>query len=185
MALLIVLSKMIGSLGFILYGMKIMSDGIQKSANKGVQKALNLMTGNRFLAVLTGIIITGLVQSSGATTVMTVSFVNAGLLTLEQAIGLIFGANIGTTVTAWIVSIVGKFSLSAFALPAFGVGYFLHFFRKLKCENLGEAIMGFALLFIGLDWLTQIAPNITQEHLSFIGILKKAGPSAVFLGVFL
>ncbi len=183
MALLIILSKMIGSLGFILYGMKIMSDGIQKSANKGVQKALNLMTGNRFLAVLTGIIVTGLVQSSGATTVMTVSFVNAGLLTLEQAIGLIFGANIGTTVTAWIVSIVGKFSLSAFALPAFGLGYFLHFFRKLKCENVGEAIMGFALLFIGLDWLTQIAPNITNEHLSFIGILKKTGPSAVFVGV--
>ena len=183
MALLIVLSKMIGSLGFILYGMKIMSDGIQKSANKGVQNALNLMTGNRFLAVFTGIIVTGLVQSSGATTVMTVSFVNAGLLTLEQAIGLIFGANIGTTVTAWIVSIVGKFSLSTFALPAFGVGYFLHFFRKLKCENVGEAIMGFALLFIGLDWLTQVAPNITQEHLSFIGILKKTGPLAVLIGI--
>jgi Na/Pi-cotransporter len=183
MALLLVLSKMIGSLGFILYGMKMMSDGIQKSANKGVQKALNLMTGNRFLAVFTGIIVTGLVQSSGATTVMTVSFVNAGLLTLEQAIGLIFGANIGTTVTAWIVSIVGKFSLSTFALPAFGVGYFLHFFKKLKCENFGEAIMGFALLFIGLDWLTQIAPNITHEHLSFIGILKKTGPLAVLIGI--
>ena len=183
MALLIILSQMIGSLGFILYGMKIMSDGIQKSANKGVQNALNLMTGNRFLAVFTGIIITGLVQSSGATTVMIVSFVNAGLLTLEQAIGLIFGANIGTTVTAWIVSIIGKFSLSTFALPAFGVGYFLHFFRKLKCENIGEAIMGFALLFIGLDWLTQIAPNITQEHLSFVSVLKKTGPSAVIIGI--
>lgn len=183
MALLIILSKMIGSLGFILYGMKIMSDGIQKSANKSVQKALNLMTGNRFLAVFTGIIVTGLVQSSGATTVMTVSFVNAGLLTLEQAIGLIFGANIGTTVTAWIVSIVGKFSLSSFALPAFGIGYFLHFFKRLKSENVGEAIMGFALLFIGLDWLTQIAPNISQEHLSFLGILKKTGVSAVFIGI--
>ncbi|MGP1437958.1 MAG: Na/Pi cotransporter family protein [Treponema sp.] len=183
MALLMILSKMIGSLGFILYGMKIMSDGIQKSANKSVQKALNLMTGNRFLAVLTGIIVTGLVQSSGATTVMTVSFVNAGLLTLEQAIGLIFGANIGTTVTAWIVSIVGKFSLSSFALPSFGLGYFLHFFKRLRCENIGDAIMGFALLFIGLDWLTQIAPSITQEHLSFVGILKKTGVSAVSIGI--
>ena len=95
--------QMLGSLGLILYGMKMMSDGIQKSAGESLHRTLNFMTGNRFLAVLTGIVVTGIVQSSGATTVMTVSFVNAGMLSLQQAIGVIFGANIGTTVTAWIV----------------------------------------------------------------------------------
>lgn len=183
--LVMILFQMLGSLGFILYGMKMMSDGIQKSANKGVQKALNLMTGNRFLAVLTGIIVTGLVQSSGATTVMTVTFVNAGLLTLEQAIGLIFGANIGTTITAWIISLVGNFSLSSFAIPIFGLGYFLHFFKRLKKENAGEAIMGFALLFMGLDLLTTVAPNITEEHLSFVSIFQKTNLLSVAVGVVL
>jgi len=185
MALFNIVVQMIGSLGFILYGMRMMSDGIQKSANKSVQKALNLMTGNRFLAVFTGIIVTALVQSSGATTVMTVSFVNAGLLTLEQAIGLIFGANIGTTVTAWIVSLVGNFSLATLSVPCFGIGYFLHFFRKLKGENIGEAIMGFALLFLGLGYLTQVAPDITNEHLRFVSIFRNSGVFSVAIGVIL
>jgi len=184
MAAFYVIVKMIGSLGFILYGMKMMSDGVQKSANKGVQKALNLMTGNRFLAVLTGIIVTGLVQSSGATTVMTVSFVNAGLLTLEQAIGLIFGANIGTTITAWIVS-VGNFSITKLALPLFGIGYFLNFFKKLGTENIGEAIMGFALLFMGLDLLTLQTPDITKEHLEFISLFQEKGAGSIAIGLFL
>lgn len=185
MALINIIFQMIGGLGFILYGMKMMSDGIQKCANKEVQKALNLMTGNRFIAVLTGIIVTGLVQSSGATTVMTVSFVNAGLLTLEQAIGLIFGANIGTTVTAWIVSLVGNFSLTAFAVPLFGIGYFLHFFTKLHTENAGEAVMGFALLFLGISLLTSLAPNITEAHLSFIAFFQRSGAVSVAVGVLL
>ncbi len=183
MALFYILFQMIGSLGLILYGMKMMSDGIQKCANKGVQKALNLMTGNRFIAVLTGIIVTGLVQSSGATTVMTVSFVNAGLLTLEQAIGLIFGANIGTTITAWIVSLIGNFSLLIFAIPLFGIGYFLRFFRVLQTENIGEAIMGFALLFLGISFLTSQAPNITQEHLAFVAFFNKSTAGSVAIGV--
>lgn len=185
MAAFYVIVRMIGSLGFILYGMKMMSDGVQKSANKGVQKALNLMTGNRFLAVLTGIIVTGLVQSSGATTVMTVSFVNAGLLTLEQAIGLIFGANIGTTITAWIISLVGNFSFATLALPLFGIGYFLNFFRKLGTENIGEAIMGFALLFMGLDLLTLQTPEITKEHLAFISLFQEKGAVSIAIGLFL
>jgi len=183
MALFKIVVQMIGSLAFILYGMKMMSDGIQKSANKSVQRALNLMTGNRFLAVFTGIIVTALVQSSGATTVMTVSFVNAGLLTLEQAIGLIFGANIGTTVTAWVVSLIGNFSLATLAVPCFGIGYFLQFFRHLKSENIGEAIMGFALLFLGLGLLTQTAPNITNEHLRFISIFQNSSILSVAIGV--
>ncbi|HNQ97362.1 MAG TPA: Na/Pi symporter, partial [Treponemataceae bacterium] len=136
--------QIIGSLGLLLYGMKLMSDGIQKSAGDSLHRILNFMTGNRLSAVLTGVGITAIVQSSSATTVMTVSFVNAGLLSLQQAIGVIFGANIGTTITAWIVSLFGfKFKLTVFAIPAFGIGYFINFFKRLHREGLGEAIMGF------------------------------------------
>lgn len=163
-----------------------MSDGIQKSAGESLHRTLNLMTGNRFLAVATGIVVTGIVQSSGATTVMTVSFVNAGLLSLEQAIGVIFGANIGTTVTAWIVSIVGfKFSLSQVAVPAFGIGYFLRFFKKLKKDHLGEAIMGFSLLFLGLGFLSSIMPDISQENFSVLSVFKDSGPLSVAVGILL
>ena len=106
--------ELIGSLGFLLYGMKLMSDGVQQSAGEKLQRALSVLTGNRFMSLLTGLIVTMIIQSSGATTVMVVSFVNAEILTLTQAIGVIFGANIGTTVTAWIVSFFGfSFSISA------------------------------------------------------------------------
>ena len=116
--------QLLGSLGFLLYGMKLMSDGIQKSAGKSLHKVLGLMTSNRFFAVLTGMFVTMIIQSSGATTVMVVSFVNAGLMTLAQSVGVIFGANIGTTVTAWIVTIFGfSFSISDLAIPIFGFGY--------------------------------------------------------------
>ncbi|MBQ9539101.1 MAG: Na/Pi symporter, partial [Treponema sp.] len=115
-----------GSLGFLLFGMKLMSEGIQKSAGNSLKKALNLMTSNRFLALITGMVITMIIQSSGATTVMVVTFVNAGLLTLEQSVGVIFGANIGTTITAWIVSLFGfSFDISSFAIPIFGIGFLL------------------------------------------------------------
>ena len=106
MKIVVILLQALGSLGFILYGMKLMSEGIQKSAGGSLHRILNMMTGNRVLAVITGFAVTAIVQSSGATTVMTVSFVNAGLLSLTQAIGVIFGANIGTTVTAWIVALL-------------------------------------------------------------------------------
>ncbi|MCR5217532.1 Na/Pi symporter, partial [Treponema sp.] len=122
---------LIGSLGFLLYGMKLMSDGVQKSAGGHLKKALGFMTGNRFIGLFTGIFITMIIQSSGATTVMVVSFVNAGLITLTQSVGVIFGANIGTTVTAWIVSIFGfNFKISAFAIPLFGLGFFMTFLKK-------------------------------------------------------
>lgn len=144
-----------GSLCFLLYGMKLMSDGIQKSAGQKLQAALAKMTGNRFIGLLTGCGLTMIIQSSGATTVMLVSFVNAGLITLEHAVGVIFGANIGTTVTAWIVSLVGfNFKLETFAIPIFGLGYLLTIFKKIKKEGFGTAIMGFGLLFIGLGWLS-------------------------------
>ncbi len=163
-----------------------MSDGIQKSAGESLHRTLNFMTGNRFLAVLTGIVVTGIVQSSGATTVMTVSFVNAGMLSLQQAIGVIFGANIGTTVTAWIVSLLGfKFSIASIAIPAFGIGYFLTFFKKLKKDNLGEAIMGFGLLFTGLDFLASAVPNISGEQIALFSVFKQTGIHSIIVGVIL
>lgn len=120
-----------GSLCLLLFGMNMLSNGIQKGAGGGLQKLLSKITGNRIYAVLTGIGVTAIIQSSGATTVMVVSFVNAEILTLEQAIGVIFGANIGTTVTAWIVSFFGfSFSISAMAIPLFGLGYIIKYFKN-------------------------------------------------------
>lgn len=125
--------RLLGSVSFILYGMKIMSDGIQKSASDKLHKTLEFINRNRVMAVLIGVVVTAIVQSSGATSVMAISFVNAELLSLPQAIAVIFGANIGTTATAWMVTLVDfSFNLSAIALPAFGIGYFLTFFKRLK-----------------------------------------------------
>lgn len=177
--------EIIGSLGLLLYGMKLMSDGIQKSAGDGLHRILNLMTKNRILAVLTGLGVTAIIQSSSATTVMTVSFVNASLLTLKQAIGVIFGANIGTTITAWIVSFFGfKFKITLFAVPLFGFGYFLTFFRKLRKESLGEALMGFGLLFMGLDLLAHSMPNVDASQLGFVAYFADKGIWGLFVGVF-
>ncbi len=176
--------QIIGSLGLLLFGMKLMSDGIQKSAGDGLHRILGMMTGNRIMAILTGIGVTALVQSSSATTVMTVSFVNAALLTLTQAIGVIFGANIGTTVTAWIASLIGfKFKLAVIALPVFGLGYFLTFFRRLKKEGLGDALMGFGLLFMGLDILSKAIPNVSADQVEFLAFFADKGLLGMIVGV--
>ena len=115
--------SLLGSLGLFLYGMKIMSEGLEKFAGDRLRSILAAMTKNRVMGVFTGILITALIQSSSATTVMVVSFVNAGLMTLKQAIGVIMGANVGTTVTAWIISAVGfKVNISAFAVPLLAFG---------------------------------------------------------------
>lgn len=144
-----------GSLCLLLYGMKLMSDGIQKGAGQKLQKALAFVTGNRLVGLLTGMVLTMVIQSSGATTVMVVTFVNAGLMTLRQSIGVIFGANIGTTITGWIVALFGfNFKMEMLAVPIFGVGYLLTLIKRIHKENVGHAIMGFALLFIGLGWLS-------------------------------
>ncbi|MBQ6780982.1 MAG: Na/Pi cotransporter family protein [Treponema sp.] len=144
-----------GSLCFLLYGMKLMSDGIQKGAGQKLQKALAFVTGNRVVGLLTGLVLTAVIQSSGATTVMVVTFVNAGLMTLQQSIGVIFGANIGTTITGWIVALFGfNFKMEMLAIPIFGLGYLLTIIKRIHKENVGHAIMGFALLFIGLGWLS-------------------------------
>ena len=161
----------LGSLGLFLYGMKIMSDGIQKTAGDRLQQVLNYMTTNRFVAAITGFVITAVVQSSSATTVMVVSFVNAGLLSLQQAIGVIMGANIGTTVTGWIVALIGfKFSIVTVALPAIGIGLPLVFSKKLGKQDLGEVLIGFGILFLGLDFLKDSVPDIKSnpEVLQFL-----------------
>ncbi|MDR1956556.1 MAG: Na/Pi cotransporter family protein [Treponema sp.] len=171
-----------GSLGLFLYGMKVMSDGIQHTAGSRLQRVLGFMTGNRGSAVLTGCAVTAIIQSSSATTVMVVSFVNAGLLTLTQAIGVIMGANIGTTVTGWIVSLVGfTLSISALALPAIGLGFVMRIL-KWKHRDLGEVILGFGLLFLGLDFLTQSMPKLSPEALSFIGSVSNRGFVSMLIG---
>ena len=136
--------NILGSLGIFLFGMKIMSEGIQKTAGSRLRGILAYMTQNRFAGVFTGFLTTCLVQSSSATTVMVVSFVNAGLLTLIQSIGIIMGANIGTTITGWLVSILGfKFKIASIALPAVGIGLPLIFSKVTKRKNLGEIFVGF------------------------------------------
>jgi phosphate:Na+ symporter len=156
--------KLLGSLGVFLYGMRVMSDALQRAAGERLQTILNYMTANRFLAVLTGFIITALVQSSSATTVMVVSFVNASLLSLTQAIGVIMGANIGTTVTTWIVSFIGfKFKISAIALPIVGVGLPFLFAKTQRRRDFGEILIGFGLLFLGLMFLKNSVPDIKSN----------------------
>jgi len=147
-----------GALALFLYGMKIMSEGLEKVAGDKMRSILGAMTRNRFMGVLTGTGVTALIQSSSATTVMVVSFVNAGLMTLRQAIGVIMGANIGTTVTAWIIALIGfKVSISALSLPLLALALPLYFAGKGKAKNWGEFIFGFAFLFMGLKLLSDSA----------------------------
>ena len=163
--------KLLGSLALFLYGMKIMSEGLQKFAGDRLRKILTAMTTNRVTGMLTGVLITALVQSSSATTVMVVSFVNAGLLTLSQSIGVIMGANIGTTVTAWIISALGfKVDIAAFALPLLAFGIPLLFSQKSNRKSIGEFIFGFSFLFMGLSYLKNNAPDLSQnpDMLSFV-----------------
>ena len=159
-----------------------MSDGIQKSAGEKLQRALGMMTGNRFVGILTGLAITMIIQSSGATTVMVVSFINAGLLTLTQSVGVIFGANIGTTITAWIVSLFGfNFKISSFAIPMFGMGFFLTILKDSNCRNIGEAIMGFGLLFMGLSGLSDTF-SFDPSDLKFLAEVQNLGVISILIG---
>jgi phosphate:Na+ symporter len=167
-----------------LYGMKTMSEGLQKVAGNRLRNILSAMTTNRFTGVLTGLIITAIIQSSSATTVMVVSFVNAGLLSLAQAIGVIMGANVGTTVTAWIISLFGfTVDISAFSLPMIAVGLPMLFSKKSNWKSLGEFIMGFALLFMGLHYLKISVPDLQShpEVLSFIQDYTSMGYGSVLL----
>ena len=160
-----------GALGMFLYGMNLMSAGLQKAAGDRLRNFLSAMTSSPFKGVLTGLGITTVIQSSSATTVMVVSFVNAGLLTLAQAISVIMGANIGTTVTAWLVSWLGfKADISILAVPLMAVGFILSMSKKDNRRNISELIVGFSLLFLGLSLMKNSVPNLseTPEVLSFI-----------------
>ncbi|MGA0901041.1 MAG: Na/Pi cotransporter family protein [Luteolibacter sp.] len=152
--------QILGSLGVFLFGMKVMSEGVQKVAGNRMRAALSGMTGNRMSGVLTGFFTTTLVQSSSATTVLVVSFVNAGLLTLIQSIGVIMGANLGTTTTAWIVALIGKFDVAKVALPVIGMGLPLFFVGKDRGKNWGEMLIGFGLVFFGLGLLKDSVPDL-------------------------
>jgi len=154
------LLQVLGALGIFLYGMKIMSEGVQKVAGDRMRAALAGMTGTRFRGIVTGFFTTTLVQSSSASTVLVVSFVNAGLLTLIQAIGVIMGANLGTTTTAWIVALIGKFNVAAVALPVIGIGLPLFFAGKARGRNWGESLIGFGLVFLGLGLLKDSVPDL-------------------------
>ncbi len=176
--------QLVGSLGFLLYGMRLMSDGVQKSSGEKLQRALGALTGNRFKGFLTGLGVTMIIQSSGATTAMVVSFVNAGLLTLKQSVGVIFGANIGTTITAWIVSIFGfNFKISAFAIPVFGVGFFLTLRKQQQSKNIGEAVMGFGALFLGLAWLSDVF-SFDPSELGFLASIQNLGVLSIIISFF-
>jgi phosphate:Na+ symporter len=180
--------KLIGSLGLFLYGMKIMSEGLQKVAGDRLRGILTAMTTNRVTGVLTGVLITALIQSSSATTVMVVSFVNAGLLTLAESISVIMGANIGTTVTAWIISIFGfKVDMAAFALPLLAIALPLIFSGKSNRKSVGEFIFGFSFLFMGLSYLKANAPdlNANPEMLAFVQNYTDMGFFSVLLFLFI
>lgn len=165
------LFTLLGALGMFLYGMNLMSSGLQKAAGDKMRNLLSSMTSTPLKGVLTGFGVTSIIQSSSATTVMVVGFVSAGLLTLGQAIGVIMGANIGTTMTAWIISIFGfKADISILAVPLMAVGFILNSMKKDKVKSIGEFIIGFALLFLGLSLMKNSIPDLqsTPQVLSFI-----------------
>ena len=151
-----------------LFGMRLMSDGLQKLSGEKLRAILRSMTKNRFMGLLSGLVVTSVIQSSSATTVMLVSFVNAGLIKLREAIGVIMGANLGTTATAWLIAIFAfKFSISSLALPMIGIGVFLTFVKKSEWKNLGEFMVGFGLLFMGLDFLKDSMPDMQADSAIF------------------
>ena len=180
--------RLIGSLGLFLYGMKMMSEALQKVAGSKMRSILSAMTSNRFLGLFTGFLVTSIIQSSSATTVMIVSFVNAGLMTLSESIGVIMGANIGTTVTGWIISILGfKVNISAYALPLIGSGLPLIFSQKNIRRSWGEFLLGFAMLFMGLDFLKGSVPDINSspEIFAFLQNYSNMGYGSIFLFLFI
>lgn len=175
---------LLGALTLFLYGMKVMSDGLQKISGDKMRSILSAMTKNSFLGVLTGLLVTALIQSSSATTLMVVSFANAGLLSLGQSISVIMGANIGTTVTAWIISLLGfKFDIATFAVPLMAIALPLIFSKKENWSSWGEFVIGFSLLFLGLQFLKDSMPDLQSnpEILSFLQRYTDMGFGSVLL----
>jgi len=177
------LLKLAGALGFFIYGMKVMSEGIQRVAGDKLRSILARMTSSRLSGILTGFLTTSLIQSSSATTVMVVSFANAGLLTLKQAIGVIMGANIGTTVTAILLTVFGfsKFSISDYTLPILAIGFPMLFLKNPRLRYWGEFLIGFSLLFMGLDALKNSVPELSEELLAQLQSLTDMGYLSVVL----
>ncbi|MGB5402347.1 MAG: Na/Pi cotransporter family protein, partial [Robiginitalea sp.] len=179
--------QLVGALGLFLFGMKAMSDALTKLAGDRMRAILAGLTSNRFLGVLTGFLITSVIQSSSATTLMVVSFANASLLTLTESLSVIMGANIGTTITAWMITLLGfKVSMSSIALPLVGLGVGLTFLKNKNWEYWGTFIVGFGLLFIGLEFLKEHMPDIekTPEVLAFLERYTRHGFGSVLLFLF-
>jgi len=178
---------LLGAVGLFLYGMKVMSEGLQKAAGDRLRNILSAMTRNRFTGTITGFFITALIQSSSASTVMVVSFVNAGLMTLAQSMAVIFGANVGTTFTAWIIALFGfKVDISAFALPLIGIAVPLLFAKKSRTKSIGEFTIGFAFLFMGLDMISKYVPDLQSnpEMFEFLQHYASMGFGSVLIFLF-
>jgi len=165
LSILVVALQIIGSLGVFLYGLKVMSEGLQKASGSGLRSMLQRATDNRISGTFSGFLLTCMVQSSSATTVMVVAFCGAGMLTLQQSLGVIFGANIGTTTTGWIVSLLGfKVKIAAFAVPLIGIGFFSQFITRWRMPGrVGQALVGFGLLFLGLSLLKSAIPDVQDS----------------------
>ena len=177
--------SVLGGLAMFLYGMALMSEGLQKSAGDRLRAFMAKMTSNAFKRVLTGTVVTCLVQSSSATTIMVVSFVNAGLLTLGNAIGVIMGANIGTTLTAWITSLGFSVNIALFAVPMMAFGYLMHCAKKSSLKNLGQFLMGFAVMYVGLTFMKDCANAVLGEYqtgmMGFFGSINGFGFGSILL----
>ena len=183
---ILTLFEICGSLGLFLYGMQILSDGLQKSAGNRMKSILHFMTGNKLSSILTGLLVTVIIQSSSATTVMVVSFVNAGLMTFVESIGVIIGANIGTTVTGWIVALIGfKMDITVISLFAVALAVPMMFSRNTKLRDLSGIFLGFGLLFLGLEYLQSSMPDISKhtEVLEFLSRFNDASISSILLCV--
>lgn len=178
---------LLGAVGLFLYGMKVMSEGLQKAAGDRLRNILSAMTRNRFTGTVTGFFITALIQSSSASTVMVVSFVNAGLMTLAQSMAVIMGANVGTTFTAWVIALFGfKVDISAFALPLIGLAVPLLFSSKSRTKSIGEFTIGFAFLFMGLSMINKYVPDLQSnpEMFAFLERYASLGFGSVMIFCF-
>ncbi len=197
MKALLLFLNLLGGLGIFLLGIKMMSDGLQKLAGNRMRKIISAATSNRFMATFSGLLTTSIIQSSSATTVMVVGFASAGLLTLTQSLGVIFGANIGTTTTAWLISLLGfKVQITMFALPMVGIGFFAQFVQKWAIvRRTGEAMLGFGLLFLGLALIKEAIPSVNNspeamewiakfQPDNFLSLLGVVGVGTIFTVIF-
>ncbi len=179
--------EILGALGLFLFGLTVMSEGLQKASGSKLREILSKATTNRIMGTISGFLITCAVQSSSATTVMVVAFCSAGLLTLGQSLGVIFGANIGTTTTAWLVSLLGfKVKIAAFALPLIGIGFFSQFIKRWRTPHrVGQALVGFGVLFLGLSLLKDAIPDVRSapEVMEWLARLEPDKASGLFLAV--